>query len=41
MGLPQQSFGAGLEHGSAALFDLCLPASELGKLDFAQKLDKL
>ena len=31
MGLPQQSFGAGLEHGPAALFDLCLPASQLGK----------
>ena len=27
MGLPQQSFGAGLEHGPAALFDLWLPAS--------------
>ena len=26
MGLPQQSFGAGLEHGPAALFD-----SQLGK----------
>ena len=25
MGLAQQSFGAGLEHGPAALFDLCLP----------------
>ena len=31
MGLPQQSFGAGLEHGPAALFDLWLPASQLGK----------
>ena len=31
MGLPQQSFGAGLEHGPPALFDLCLPASQLGK----------
>ena len=31
MGLAQQSFGAGLEHGPAALFDLCLPASQLGK----------
>ena len=31
MGLPQQSFGAGLEHGPAALFDLRLPASQLGK----------
>ena len=31
MGLPQQSFGAGLEHGPVALFDLCLPASQLGK----------
>ena len=25
MGLAQQSFGAGLEHSPAALFDLCLP----------------
>ena len=31
MGLPRQSFGAGLEHGPAALFDLWLPASQLGK----------
>ena len=31
MGLAQQSFGAGLEHGPAALFDLWLPASQLGK----------
>ena len=31
MGLLQQSFGAGLEHGPSALFDLWLPASQLGK----------
>ena len=31
MGLPQQSFGAGSEHGPAALADLWLPASQLGK----------
>ena len=31
MGLAQQSFGAGWEHGPAALFDLWLPASQLGK----------